>query len=63
VLDGINSEGLVVAIAAEEESGGKVGREPGDEVGMHERKIVYFRVLSYPKQELCHRWGRASMCD
>jgi predicted choloylglycine hydrolase len=36
VLDGINSEGLVVAILAEEESGGKVGREPGDEVGMHE---------------------------
>ncbi len=36
VLDGINSEGLVVAIAAEEESGNKVGREPGDEVGMHE---------------------------
>lgn len=36
VLDGINSEGLVVAILADEESGGKVGREPGDEVGMHE---------------------------
>jgi predicted choloylglycine hydrolase len=36
VLDGINSEGLVVSILAEEESGGKVGREPGDEVGMHE---------------------------
>lgn len=36
VLDGINSEGLVVAILAEEESGNKVGREPGDEVGMHE---------------------------
>ena len=36
VLDGINSEGLVVAILAEEESGEKVGREPGNEVGMHE---------------------------
>jgi len=36
VLDGINSEGLVVAILAEEESGNKVGREPGDEVGMPE---------------------------
>jgi predicted choloylglycine hydrolase len=36
VLDGINSEGLAVSILAEEESGGKVGREPGDEVGMHE---------------------------
>jgi predicted choloylglycine hydrolase len=36
VLDGINSEGLVVAILAEEESGNKVGREPSSEVGMHE---------------------------
>jgi predicted choloylglycine hydrolase len=36
VLDGINSEGLVVSILAEEESGPKVGHEPGDEVGMHE---------------------------
>lgn len=36
VLDGINSEGLVVAIAAEEESGQKVGREPSNEVGLHE---------------------------
>jgi predicted choloylglycine hydrolase len=36
VLDGINSEGLVVSILAEEESGSKVGREPADEVGMHE---------------------------
>jgi predicted choloylglycine hydrolase len=36
VLDGINSEGLVVSILAEEESGNDVGREPGDEVGMHE---------------------------
>ncbi len=36
VLDGINSEGLAVAILAEEESGAKVGREPGSEVGMHE---------------------------
>ncbi len=36
VLDGINSEGLVVSILAEEESGNKVGREPGDEAGMHE---------------------------
>jgi predicted choloylglycine hydrolase len=36
VLGGINSEGLVVAILAEEESGNKVGREPGNEVGMHE---------------------------
>jgi predicted choloylglycine hydrolase len=36
VLDGINSEGLVVSILAEEESGPKVGREPGNEVGMHE---------------------------
>jgi predicted choloylglycine hydrolase len=36
VLDGINSEGLVVSILAEEESGQKVGQEPSDEVGMHE---------------------------
>ena len=36
VLDGINSEGLVVAILAEEESGPRVGQEPGDEVGIHE---------------------------
>jgi len=36
VLDGINSEGLAVAILAEEESGNTVGREPGDEVGVHE---------------------------
>ena len=36
VLDGINSEGLVVAILAEEESGNKVGRESGREAGMHE---------------------------
>jgi len=36
VLDGINSEGLAVAILAEEESGPKVGHEPGNEVGMHE---------------------------
>ena len=39
VLDGINSEGLVVSILAEEESGNKVGREPGDEVGMHELMV------------------------
>jgi len=36
VLDGINSEGLVVAILAEEESMQKFGREPGNEVGLHE---------------------------
>ena len=36
VLDGINSEGLAVAILAEEESGSKVGYEPGDEIGVHE---------------------------
>ncbi len=36
VLDGINSAGLVVSILAEEESLRKVGREPGDEVGLHE---------------------------
>jgi len=36
VLDGINSEGLAVAILAEEESGNKVGYEPGDEIGVHE---------------------------
>jgi predicted choloylglycine hydrolase len=36
VLDGINSEGLVVSILAEEESGPKVGQEPGNEVGIHE---------------------------
>ncbi len=36
VLDGINSEGLAVAILAEEESGDKVGLEPGSEAGMHE---------------------------
>jgi predicted choloylglycine hydrolase len=36
VLDGINSEGLVVSILAEEESLKKVGREPSNEVGMHE---------------------------
>ena len=36
VLDGVNSEGLAVAILAEEESGPQAGQEPGDEVGMHE---------------------------
>jgi len=36
VLDGINSEGLVVSILAEEESVERVGREPSSEVGMHE---------------------------
>ena len=36
VLDGINSEGLVVSILAEEESVQKFGREPGNEVGLHE---------------------------
>jgi len=36
VLDGINSEGLVVSILAEEESMQKFGREPSNEVGMHE---------------------------
>jgi penicillin V acylase-like amidase (Ntn superfamily) len=36
VLDGINSEGLAVSILAEEESLQKVGREPGNEVGLHE---------------------------
>ena len=36
VLDGINSAGLVVSILAEEESGNNVGREPSNEVGMHE---------------------------
>ena len=36
VLDGINSEGLVVSILAEEESVQKFGREPGNEVGVHE---------------------------
>ncbi len=36
VLDGINSEGLAVAILADEESPSKVGLEPSDEVGMHE---------------------------
>lgn len=36
VLDGINSEGLAVAIAAEEESLQKVGHEPSNEVGVHE---------------------------
>jgi predicted choloylglycine hydrolase len=36
VLDGINSEGVVVSILAEEESLQKFGREPGNEVGIHE---------------------------
>ena len=36
VLDGINSEGLVVSILAEDESVERVGREPSSEVGMHE---------------------------
>jgi predicted choloylglycine hydrolase len=36
VLDGINSEGLVVSILAESESPPKVGMEPGSEVGVHE---------------------------
>ena len=36
VLDGINSEGLVVSILAEGESAERVGREPGSEVGVHE---------------------------
>jgi len=36
VLDGINSEGLVVSILAENESLERVGREPSSEVGMHE---------------------------
>jgi len=36
VLDGINSEGLVVSILAEEESVERVGSEAGSEVGMHE---------------------------
>jgi predicted choloylglycine hydrolase len=36
VLDGINSQGLAVAIAAEEESVQKVGHEPSNEVGVHE---------------------------
>jgi predicted choloylglycine hydrolase len=36
VLDGINAEGLVVSILAEEESLQKFGRETGNEVGLHE---------------------------
>jgi len=36
VLDGINSEGLAVAILAEEESLRKAGHEPSNEVGLHE---------------------------
>ena len=36
VLDGINSEGLVLSILAEEESAERVGREPSSEVGVHE---------------------------
>lgn len=36
VLDGINSEGLAVAILSESESGNKVGYEPGNEVGLYE---------------------------
>ena len=36
VLDGINSEGLGVAILAEEESLRKFGRETANEVGLHE---------------------------
>ena len=36
MLDGINSEGLVVSILAEEESVERVGREPSSEVGVHE---------------------------
>ncbi len=36
VLDGINSEGLVVSILAESESGNSVGHEPSNEAGVHE---------------------------
>jgi predicted choloylglycine hydrolase len=36
VLDGINADGLMVAIAADDETVGQYGRQPGDEVGLHE---------------------------
>jgi predicted choloylglycine hydrolase len=36
VLDGINSQGLTVAIAADDETMGKYGRQTGNEVGLHE---------------------------
>ncbi|MDH4156181.1 MAG: C45 family peptidase [candidate division Zixibacteria bacterium] len=36
VLDGINSEGLAVAIAADDETTFKYGRQTGNEVGLHE---------------------------
>jgi uncharacterized protein (TIGR02145 family) len=36
VLDGINSEGLMVAIAADDETIGQYGRQTGNEVGLHE---------------------------
>lgn len=36
VLEGINSEGLALAILSESESGHKVGYEPGNEAGLYE---------------------------
>jgi len=44
VLDGINSEGLTVAVLAEEESTEKTGGEPSleDEVGLHELLVMRY---------------------
>jgi predicted choloylglycine hydrolase len=42
VIDGINSEGLVVAILAEEESIQKFGLEPGNEVGLYELQSMRY---------------------
>jgi predicted choloylglycine hydrolase len=36
VLDGVNSEGMTVAIAADDETSHQYGRQTGNEVGLHE---------------------------
>jgi predicted choloylglycine hydrolase len=42
VVDGMNSEGLTVALLAEEESFQKAGLDRGDEVGLHETLILRY---------------------
>jgi predicted choloylglycine hydrolase len=42
VIDGINSEGLTVAILAEEESSRKIGLEPGNEAGFAELSAMRY---------------------
>jgi predicted choloylglycine hydrolase len=42
VIDGINSEGLTVAILAEEESSRKIGLEPGNEAGFGELSAMRY---------------------